>query len=1148
MKWIAPDQNRTDTRSLEGYCSTIELQAQTFSELSMLFNAFFGKPKYSNSYRRPPVQSESCSITQKTSLILNLILIALFIITLRIWHLTTSEYDKLLEESRKPQRKSIIEPAKRGTIRDRFNIPLAINKIRYQAAIVYAPIKSIPAQKTEIDATGKKVIRFKRREYISSLAQLLQKELGLEADRVEDLIHSKASLFHNIPYVVKDEITEQEYYRLKMMEKDWVGLQVQRLAKREYPRKKVASDVLGFMGAISKEEYEQTIRELKQLKEFLKNLEETKDVALPSGFNSLLEVENRYRDLEELAYTVHDYVGKTGVESVFEEQLRGFRGKKSYMLDSKGNQLKELPGSRSPLAGKRLLLSISSELQEYSEELLAQNESIRVAKVQGHGRSTSNEKQPWIKGGAVVAFEPNTGEVLALATWPRFDPNDFILTGNPSAIKEKKARINGWFENEAYLADMWNMARPLERELFESSSKQFYTEKRWLTWETYLDFILPEKHSIIHWFAQNGTIKNAYLIQNLVERIEDLSEAKITEVLKNNVSFSEEVQKTVSALHNFFPEIRSTYDQLLTIDLCQLSLCHKRFSPSLIRKIGHYDLSSYRECFATYYALRESLKEVCKVSFHKTCYAFWRKNHEKAFLKEKRDWEKKNKIYPKPYIDYLDEKENELFNQFWRKYAPSLCFSALTSTPPAESILEPFFEFLKLPEENQSLKLLQEIVQKLTKEQALEFLSTFRSYQELDRPLKGKYRLIRKNKEGSLEKHLAAAFYPTYGFGYSRSQAFRQATTQGSLFKIITAFEALSQKYQKTKSETYEQLNPLEMVDKVYKVGNKTFVGLTADGTPIPQIYKGGRIPRSHLYNLGHMDLMKAFETSSNPYFSLLASDVLENPEDLAKAARLFSFGSKTGIDLPGEIPGKIPNDLSHNQTGLYATAIGQHSLVVTPLQSAIMLAALANGGKILKPQIISMIAGHTPQRDEILLNPPAKFAKQKALAMLGIDFPLFGSNFKDTKKSAVEKIQPMIKSEVLLPDPIRAILLKGMHKVVLRTQAENLWSLSRLYANQPEAISDYIDLKNQLIGKTSTAESMERIDLDEKEGINLYTHAWFGGIAFENDVNFSFSRPELVIVVYLRFGTYGKEAAPIAAQIVKKWRDIKKKKRQQLL
>ncbi len=63
------------------------------------------------------------------------------------------------------------------------------------------------------------------------------------------------------------------------------------------------------------------------------------------------------------------------------------------------------------------------------------------------------------------------------------------------------------------------------------------------------------------------------------------------------------------------------------------------------------------------------------------------------------------------------------------------------------------------------------------------------------------------------------------------------------------------------------------------------------------------------------------------------------------------------------------------------------------------------------------------------------------------------------------------------------------------------------------------------------------------------YKHIWFGAISFEEDLTKNISNykqlwnsPELVVVVYLRFGDGGKEAAPIATQIIQKYREIKKK------
>lgn len=1099
----------------------------------MLFNAFFGKPKHPRNRRTRPVSHDPDIITSKTNLILNLILIGFLIVGLRSLHLSTVQYEDKLEESRKPQRKVIVEPSRRGTIRDRFNNPLAINRVSYQAAILYSPIREIPTSRW-ITSSGKKILSHPRKEYIAKLANLLAEELDLDASRVEDLIYSKAALFFNLPYVIKEEISEKEYYRLKMLEKDWAGVQALRISKREYPNKRIASDVIGYMGAISKEEYELILREVKTLKEVLRQWEEHEEPSLPEGFASFYEVEKRVRTLEELAYTVYDYVGKSGIEGLFEKELRGFRGKKSYAADSKGHFLKEFPGSKDPLSGKRVLLNISLDLQSYAEELLAQNEKIRTAKISGHGKIATNEKQPWIKGGAIVALDPKTGEILTLASWPRFDPNDFIHSGNSEENKEKMRRINRWFENEAHLGGIWNMSQPLERELYDKREKKFYEDKLWLTWEAYLDLILPENHAIIKWFQSHGTIEQAVAIQQAVDA-EEQSGLEIKTLLK-------EQQELFSSL---MPNIQSVYNKLLLIDLCQVAVDHSKFSPHLLKKVGKQTLGAYRDLASQFLAFQEKVKEASKQIFHHQVFRTWRSKNEKNFLKEKRNLEKINKHYPKPYVDYLDEKENELFSEFWKRKGLYITLLVLTSHQSSLE-LQNFTELVKAGlEPNLKKRKLQIALENFTKEEALEYLNTFRSYQDLTRPLKGSYERLAKGKAQPLEKHLASAFYPAYGFGYGRSQAFRQAATQGSIFKLVTAYEALIQKLHDSKEElkTISQLNPLNMEDKVFKIGSKIQVGLNSEGKPIPQIYKGGRIPRSRVYNLGQMDIIKAIETSSNVYFSLLASDVIKEPIDLANAAKKFALGVKTGIDLPGEIAGKVPDDLATNRNGLYAMAIGQHSLVVTPLQTSIMLAAMANKGAIIKPQIVHAIAGGIKEENASLIHPKTTFPFQEAYSLIGMDFPLFSSLSKETKKNQVMRTEPEVKRRIDFPDSIRNILLEGLRKVVLYTQSKSLWSLSRLYANYPEAISDYVDLKNQLIGKTSTSESMERIDLDEHEGTNLYTHVWFGGIAFEQDVNAKFENPELIVVVYLRYGSYGKEAAPIAAQIVKKWREIKAQK-----
>ncbi|MBA3603769.1 MAG: hypothetical protein H0W50_09055 [Parachlamydiaceae bacterium] len=534
-----------------------------------------------------------------------------------------------------------------------------------------------------------------------------------------------------------------------------------------------------------------------------------------------------------------------------------------------------------------------------------------------------------------------------------------------------------------------------------------------------------------------------------------------------------------------------------------------------------------------------------KELYHDHHFTFWRQENEKLFLIQKRAEEKLQKRYAKPYIDLLDAEEQKLFAAFWEQnkwHFHEMFLVGKTSIEQNEE-LKPYLQYFKSWYDEicqgahkeldwyGSYTPLKNFLQTLPPSHCISYLQTFRSFRDLTRTLIGKYPQLRNYQKIQTEKELAMAFYPRYGYGYGRSQAYRQSSSQGSIFKLVTAYEALMQRYKELIGDLQEtkkialkqfQLNPLEITDTNFTVGKETFVGYTQEGKPIPRFYKGGRIPRSVAARLGKMGVLEAIETSSNPYFALLAGDVLSSPNDLSEVARLFCYGERTGIDLPGEIPGKVPNDLETNRTGLYAMAIGQHTLVVTPLQASVMLAAIANGGKILQPKLVKTIMSWAPRKldkdGEIRSTAPVRLQRPPTIQKHSID----------------------------MPTEVRSILLEGMHRVVLRSQAESIPALSRLYRPYPEAISDYIDLKDQLLGKTSTAESIERIDLDLKKGLNIYNHVWFGGIAYNQDekamfvAKDKFGYPEVVVIVYLRYGGFGKEGAPIAAQVVSKWREIK--------
>jgi len=355
----------------------------------------------------------------------------------------------------------------------------------------------------------------------------------------------------------------------------------------------------------------------------------------------------------------------------------------------------------------------------------------------------------------------------------------------------------------------------------------------------------------------------------------------------------------------------------------------------------------------------------------------------------------------------------------------------------------------------------------------------------------------------------------------------------------VPAYEALRQRYNYLVENHMDlsQLNPLTIVDLLLynKIGTtQQILGYTAEGEPIRRLYKGGLLPRSSHPNIGKIDVKGALEQSSNVYFARLAIDHIEDPEQLAEAARNFGYGAKTGIDLPAEISGNIPNDLSDNRTGLYSFSIGQHTLVATPLQTSVMLSAIANKGKILKPKIVQLTAGKKPKEDPFTSTYEG-FPFQDQLSLVGINFPLFTEAAHTKQEDEIHVVPTEVKREIFLPPEIRWALLDGMQRVIngpKGTARPNV--ISTLWTDY-KTMQNYIDLRYQFIGKTGTAEILYRPCLDREYSPILCKHIWFAGATMDE----SLTKPELVIVVSLRYGDYGKEAIPLATEIAKKWREL---------
>lgn len=115
-------------------------------------------------------------------------------------------------------------------------------------------------------------------------------------------------------------------------------------------------------------------------------------------------------------YDQNDIIGKTGIESLFEEYLKGKKGTKQIDMAVDGTITAETIGEEA-IAGSNIVLTIDSKLQKIAEDALKNNiEKIRSG---GFGKFYD------AKGGSCVVMNVKTGEVLAMASYPDYNPQSF---------------------------------------------------------------------------------------------------------------------------------------------------------------------------------------------------------------------------------------------------------------------------------------------------------------------------------------------------------------------------------------------------------------------------------------------------------------------------------------------------------------------------------------------------------------------------------------------------------------------------------------------------------------------------------------------------------------------------------------------------
>jgi len=268
------------------------------------------------------------------------ILCAALLIT-RLWYLQIFRGDVFssLSESNRVRIQEIIAP--RGNILDRTGQPIISNRPMFN---VVWNREDTPDQSED--------------ELLKDVARIFNEDVSVLLDRIRAATENPRYM----PIRLKENVDWETVAAVENKRLTLPGVTIEAVASRDYLYGDLASHMIGYIGEISQ----------KELKE------------------------SRFEE-----YKSGDPVGKQGIERIFEEQLRGEKGRRYLEVDVRGLQQRQMQ-LQEPYPGNNLHLTIDLELQKAAEEALAG------------------------KAGAVVAMEVNTGNLLVLCSSPALELKEFI--------------------------------------------------------------------------------------------------------------------------------------------------------------------------------------------------------------------------------------------------------------------------------------------------------------------------------------------------------------------------------------------------------------------------------------------------------------------------------------------------------------------------------------------------------------------------------------------------------------------------------------------------------------------------------------------------------------------------------------------------